>query len=726
MSSRGATFLASGWNVVRCHDMATGAVRRELAVTEDIVEAFAMDVGGKTLVYGEKQGQIHFVDLPTGQERKLLGNHRYSFLVRLPEPTAAEPVDAAKNAALTIDGAMRAGGKLVLEIQRDGARLQSREIAAAQVAGGPLRLSAARDGDRLILQVGELPPVEFSDVFPISRALPGVLGVVWPDGVGIQRLKVMRQAAPHTASRLERGDDLYERGQFADALLEYRQQQIVSADTAAGQEARYKSALCLLAVGRADEAQQVLERLGMEPGDRWPMLAGFQLWMSQLERENWKEAESIFESLSLRYGVEQPMRLVPGHLRDRIIRHYESRSGGVSFYLLKPERIVQLERAVAVRDLLSGHAFSSNNGSHWSLLCAYEVAGKTQRAKEFAAAGLQNVDLNGPEVSAQWIGEYAWLLRSEGHAPEALALVDHWLIEPSGGYRASCLPLLIERGRCLAALQRWDEAEQALEEASRHESVGELPVFFTSRSLLHGFLRERRGDHEGALAAWRAGLDLPNTSVDSMTGLVFLYRLILGALTDGLSQADLAKAQSSLFAQFSANSIGSFFSTTAQFPAAGLRDMWLTPRGREAARQIAYQEVSFAEEVRLAPTLLIVHALRTGAYGGKMPPEDEEVAWEMFNEAYQAFASGKISTPQVLATGMTWKGTTNVLGWSGLARSLEPSIRGPSAYIFGQRYLHHFKQSAEAAMFFHTALQDAAPGSLLSRLAAAELDYLEP
>jgi hypothetical protein len=72
-----------------------------------------------------------------------------------------------------------------------------------------------------------------------------------------------------------------------------------------------------------------------------------------------------------------------------------------------------------------------------------------------------------------------------------------------------------------------------------------------------------------------------------------------------------------------------------------------------------------------------------------------------------------------------WKGTTNFLGWGGLAPSLDPGLRGPLAYVLGHRY-QRLGRTESVAEFFRTAQRDAAAGSVLSKLAQAELKRLEP
>lgn len=88
-----------------------------------------------------------------------------------------------------------------------------------------------------------------------------------------------------------------------------------------------------------------------------------------------------------------------------------------------------------------------------------------------------------------------------------------------------------------------------------------------------------------------------------------------------------------------------------------------------------------------------------------------------------SWAAGTLNDAQVLQVALTWKGTTNFLGWAGVKGSLEPALRGPLAYVAGHRYLR-LNRPTDAVTFFRTARQDSSPGSALHRLAQAELERL--
>jgi hypothetical protein len=192
----------------------------------------------------------------------------YLFRLRAPPMEAADASGEAASFATTLVGV----GELVLEILRGRTRLARQTVKASQLTSGPLRLFAARHANRLSMQVNDLPPLVFEDVFPLSRARPGVFALVWPPAVGMLQLHGRRQALPSAASRLERGDEAYGRGELAEALKAYREEAIVSVGTSGAQEARYKEAMCLAALKRPEAQQQLAWPPKREiAGPSWPL-----------------------------------------------------------------------------------------------------------------------------------------------------------------------------------------------------------------------------------------------------------------------------------------------------------------------------------------------------------------------------------------------------------------------------------------------------------------------
>jgi len=72
----------------------------------------------------------------------------------------------------------------------------------------------------------------------------------------------------------------------------------------------------------------------------------------------------------------------------------------------------------------------------------------------------------------------------------------------------------------------------------------------------------------------------------------------------------------------------------------------------------------------------------------------------------EAFRKGELSKPQMLQLALSWKGTTNFLGWGGLAPKLEPSLRGPIALVLGHQY-RRLNKPADSLAAFKIAAADA-------------------
>jgi len=159
--------------------------------------------------------------------------------------------------------------------------------------------------------------------------------------------------------------------------------------------------------------------------------------------------------------------------------------------------------------------------------------------------------------------------------------------------------------------------------------------------------------------------------------------------------------------------------------AAVVRQTSQSPRGRAVARAIALRELPIDELIRKTLVAYFVESIRQFVIKGDFSPGQEAVFVKLGEDAVGAYFSGKVGQPQLLQLALTWRGMANLAGWAGVAPSLEPSLRGPLAYMFGLRFLQ-LKHKTEAISFFRAAMADAPKGSTLQQLARAELDRLTP
>src|SRR5262249_17921237 len=131
---------------------------------------------------------------------------------------------------------------------------------------------------------------------------------------------------------------------------------------------------------------------------------------------------------------------------------------------------------------------------------------------------------------------------------------------------------------------------------------------------------------------------------------------------------------------------------------------WRSPRGRLYARRIAFKEFSAAEASGIGLRLIVAEAIHQGAVTGDLSREQDDLIWDLVQNLYAGYLSGRITAAQLVQAGLAWGGRRNFLGWEGLAPTLDLSVRGPLAYVLGHRYLHLDKpQPVAAVAFFRTA-----------------------
>jgi WD40 repeat protein len=735
--------VASAWGrSVLLRAMPNGTLRRFLttgpAPGGRIFTALVFAPDGKTLATAADDRSVRLWDVATANPRSAFEDRSYAFLLRAPAPAAGKP-------AAPLQVVRAAGGAFRLQILRNGVLLREQQAAAAQVPRGELRLTATREGGRLVLQVNDLPPLEFEDAQPLGRGGPGAFGLVWPAGVRLARLRAARRSLPPAASPLERGDEAYGLEQYPEALALYQEQARAPGAGPAGQEARVKAAYCLRALGREAEAADLFERVAAEEGDRWPVVAGAELLRTRVRQRRFADADAVFEVLLKRHGPEQIAGLVPRDVLDGIVAAYAADFSDLGLFLARPgpRGLHNLERARLIQDFF-GVPPPSRVALEQAFLRAYHIAGRLDDAarvardllanREYWPGGLDDLQ------RAILVEHYCWVLRERGSPAEALAQLEAQVLEGSGVYRSGFfVPLLLERARDHVALGRWAEAEKDLDDYFARVPPGGGEYFHHAIGcLIRGFLRERRGDPAGARAAWRQGLyrdwwqaaarahpAAPPPPLARASPAVLFHGLIVGSLAGELGESEAQEILTRLVAHAGGSAPAALFQKgVLKLPPAILRDLCGTAKGSDAARHMAFKDVAYAEYLRLPALMFAAEVMHQGALPGPLPAEQGAVLWEVADKLQAAHAADKLSTAQFFQLALAWKGTSNFLGWAGLAPGLAPSLRGPLAYVMGHRYVR-LKRDPEASGLFRTARDDTPPGSVLHRLAQAELDRLK-
>jgi serine/threonine protein kinase/WD40 repeat protein/tetratricopeptide (TPR) repeat protein len=722
-------------------NLAKPATRDFLANQFMVTSAACFTPDGQQIVTAHRDGTVRFWDATTRKPRSVYGRQSYEFLVSATSARLGAPTSDKQ--ALTLADRQKAGEPVFLQIRRNGACLREE---AVRLPTGSLKLKARREGERLQLQLEPYPALVFLDNFALSSEA-GYYGLYWPAGVPVERVQAWRQLLT-AHSRLEQGDQLYAGGQLTEALAAYEQQVKETNVAAASQEARFKTAVCLLGLGRPEEAGTILERLAGESGDRWPPAAACRLWLLRLQQGRFDDADLVFTSLSTRFRLEDLISLFPDEDRRAIMSYYHHMWDGAQL-LYSPKMTTRLEFAVKVGDYLN-----IEPGQRSSMLStlsrAYQLAGKPDRALEVARTAMKRCEDLPPSqrlhAAGQMIGDYIWLLRLQGQTDEAAREIEKWMYV-SPGVETDSAPLLsgllLERAAIHISKNKRLAAEQDLArcfELLSRQSFGAVHHYYLHVAvyMMHGFLLEDRGDHAGALAAWRkASLqawakDRPEdwqNFRDHPTRAAIVVDWACRSLTNDVSDADADKIIAQMMETFGESrqirqAEMQQYLKAIPFSPAAIRTAWQTPRGRDYARKAAFHQLNMREVVRIPPFLLAAAAMRVDAFGDKMTDAEEALAWKLVEDTYELYATGKISKTKFLQLALTWKGTTNFLGWGSVGPTLPPAMRGPLAYALGHRFLR-LERPKDAEMFFRTALNDAPANSPLKSLAQAQLDRLK-
>lgn len=651
------------------------------------------------------------------------GDGGYSFVLRLsPQARLHDSEEMAAAAPQTFADARDTAGFISEEIWRNGVALVRRTRATSDLPEGPLRVSARRQRDELSLQINSLPPLKFFDPFTLAGG--GFFGLRWPSAVHLASLRALNRSQPRRRSGLQDADVAYDEGRFSDALALYQKQLVTGADGDVRQEARYKSALCLAVLNRGEEASDAFEVLSGESGDRWPPLAGCQLWVARLRQQRGNDAEAIFENLSGRFSVEQLAALAPADVRDEIMRSYGSEFYSLSSVLrFTAKRVEHAERALAIGKLLNADS-ADNLKLAWNLMCGYEARGDIDRALELAASLARQ---NPSYAYAQ--RRYVRLLCLAGKTREALDVVEGILRQAPTELLGFRQTMLLERSRVNATMGALEDAETDVDMLLSQPLAEDIErEYLTSYAyLLQGSLRDRRGDTAGAQNAWREGLTRLR-QLAARSGLAtagWLCLQILGSLTGDLTDDDAEQCFEHMLADAAAAPL-----VRVALPLIGrqayiktFRQMWRSSRGRALADDFAFDRLTIRQRYQLPLELAGAEFVRLEAFGGEWSPRQEDLVNQTAHDLYLAIVErGALRKAQLAQLALGWKGIRGALGWSAAAPALEPDLRARLAYVFAHRYLK-LGQQADAEALFREA-STALPDSPAAKLARADLDLL--
>lgn len=648
----------------------------------------------------------------------------YDFVIRVLDASARSSA-ASEDGADPIDLNTK---QFVAELRRHGQPLLKRVIAADSLPTGPLALRARRQRGELEFQVGLLEPIRFTDPFALATSSPGVFAVRWPAQVTVMSLTAQHRPRAVAGSKLEQGDELFDRGKFVEAADKYRQQMTEADDEATQQEARYKLGATLMALQRPAEADEVLAPLLANEQCSWAALSGMQMLVSALRRKQADEADGIIEILSSRFRFEELAVIVPMELRDEILKSYSQAFLSIGGMLqFDAKRLQKIERAAAIDRMLSsdglGDFFNQNE-----LVRVYRYFGKWPEALK-AIEPLLKRNRDGTTMR-----HFCRILRFLGDSKRAIDEIDASLsgripMVPLGSPYHRPL-LLLERARAFYVLGNRENCEADLRLVRAMTDRGNIEHYTDAASAaMLGLLLEERGQVAAAVEVWRQGYRQARHLFDG-TGKSYdtsvILALMLGSLSGELLEADANEFVRLVSAGDSGGSLVSMATSlvTPQSIAEGMREMWRTPRGKRAARDFAFETIPLRERSRLPVVLLGQTFFRQKGFESVLSTEQDQTLWDFVDQGFAGvLEAGTLKTSQLMQLALTWKGTTNFVGWGGVAPTLPQEYRAKAAWVFGHRFMR-LSKPVEAKQFFDIAVKDAPADSLLARLAKQDLELL--
>jgi tetratricopeptide (TPR) repeat protein len=695
----------------------------------------------------------------------------YRFLLMSRAPGAADDDEPP-----TFEALRRRREPMWVRLFRDKTRLRE---ASLQVPEGDLQVVATRADEALSLTLNQKEVIAYEDPFPVGGGVPVRLGVVLPHGVGIRRLAAERQGQPNVPIAMDRGDALYTQGKYADALREFEAQGRASAGKPAEAEALFKQALCLQEISdRKDDAVAILDRLtdGLNgargAASRWPLRAACRLWLLHLKRsktsrnpaQDRDRAEQVLNRLTPGYSFEDLAALVPAEDREQILANYSLTWGGeynLLVYHTGDGEVELLRRAVRLVEVL-GEGADQRQSMALRLVDALRVVDRVGEARQVAEEQLNRGGLL-PRYRVQLLRDVAWMLTEAGKPGEALETLDRALA--ADGEALPMALLLVDRARVKAVKGDLGGAEADLDAFLARAPADRLEYAeYADACLLLGLVRDRRGDHDGALHAWRQGLppDWADRLPRLAPGRPLLWGLgprlrgesvifhgqllsLRGEMTDDEARdhynVTIAPATVTHAAKSEVSDLASNRPVPSGLVRAIILKTYTTPEARDFLWRMTTHQVPlpvFLQE----PFELTIHAAialtavdRDHSFKpGGLSPETDATTRKAVRLLFSQYKRSQITNFDVTRIAVAWLGLSNLEStWTSLAPRLDPELAPLLAYGFGRGCLaldrersliRLIRGDASAAELFHAAVVGAPAGSLVWRLAQDELQHL--
>jgi WD40 repeat protein/tetratricopeptide (TPR) repeat protein len=560
---------------------------------------------------------------------------------------------------------------------------------------------------------------------PPPTAGSPTLSFEWPSTVTLASLRVSKRLIGESLSPLQRADEYLLAGKWSEAERLYDESTRGDFSEVVQREARFKRGICLISLQREDEAGELFQQLMLAEDDRWSPAAGCQWWLSCLARNKGAEADAVFEILQTRYQAEQLARLVPTETRDRIVeRSLMDLDRADKLLRYDPERLRNIERAAAVDRLLSLDG-RGTLPSQLLLLRAYRFEDRLEDSLRVCEAAASH-PVYGQE--RHLVRNHARVLRQLGRTKEALAKCEKWIEQHAAATPGAAEEMGLEVVRIHLRSEQWKEAEERADRIIPGASGQPLNGDYSTASLVKGFLLEQRGATDEAQRVWMDAFHRLRNSKHEIpvTSSYFTDQLILGSLTNQPMPLEVERITKALDSLGGLGPIGTFVRAAVN-PASmegAIRNAWRTPRGREWAKQYAFDFIPMRERLHMPGVLCAGEFIRRNAFGEAYDSGQDEIAVDVARKVVLGAAlDGTFTSAQLVQFGLSWIGSFGLLGWGALAPTLPAELRASSAYIMGHRALRLNQPNPAANLLKLAAGLREANGKVADR-AAADLKLL--
>ena len=700
-------------------------------------------VSEELLAVGTSTGRIRLWDLATGRLDSSLGGKCLAFLLR------SRPDDANLNSS-----PIELGGPVEVNILRNGVLLRQTSVKLEQ---GTVRLSAERKNEVLSVRINDRDLLSFRDVLPALRPHEGLYGLVWPSRARIGRLATYRQPLPDASSPLEVADELYGAGRYYQALEELRRQAQTTGELEVNREAECKSALCMLAVGRREDAIATFEQLcqiGRER-DRWTVVSLFQLWLLKVQELSFGDASGFAERL-MRYDDPASLsEFVSSDTRRQILEAYApllNSNYGAALYnsarhLLAIHEAMELLPVSATEEEAIGlRLVASLRGTHQELhaeeIARELLARMSSNGRQDTLGKLPRLDkLQARSYLAHVIGDEArclqevdellfgsndeqveWRLEQVGQE-----LTQH-LAEPRG-LRPGLMPdgctLLLERGRILARTGRWTEARECLKEFHRFANLTFLPYQqYAVAHLLDGWTHRAAGEPKQAATSWRRArwrswqVEYLQASQQAPSDAAHWMLDLLAASLAGEASPKLARATwEAMCHEALLNELPKIVDLHGDFGQDQFEAAWSAPTANLLARQIACGELGSAERLRGGIELVLSAVVAKGCRSEA--PAHDRLVRETVTGMLALVRTGRVTPGQLRDILAVWRGNLDGTSWEGSeVMAAFPEQRAQVAYLLGIRMLQTHARPDDAQRLFQIASDSSAPSTVVHELAS--------